>query len=239
MNSADWPQDGTMAALALSGVDTVAESQTFIDVGAHRGETLEQILSMVQISSTYIAFEPNPKSFQALVERTGRFPGHRITCLPDAVGPMDGQIEFTATRATAVSGVLQAERDLLSRVPTGDHEPINHFVVRQRSLDSLREELSLDRIAILKTDTEGYDLQVLKGASRTLAEQKIDVVMSEAFFVRYRQGQCYFWDLADFMHSKGYFFVNLFDQRNTSQGRLYTANAIWVSPGTAGKHGFL
>jgi FkbM family methyltransferase len=239
MNSAEWPSDGTVAALSLAGVETVEESQTFIDVGAHRGETLEQILSMARIASTYLAFEPNPRSFQPLVERSRHFPGHSVTCFPEAVGPTDGEVEFTATRATAVSGILQAEPELLIRVPSGDHEPIARFTVPQRSIDSLRERLSIDTIAILKTDTEGYDLQVLKGASKTLAERKVDVVMSEAFFVRYRQGQSYFWDLANFMQSNGYFFVNLFDHRNTRQGRLYTANAIWVSPQTAEKQGFL
>jgi hypothetical protein len=59
------------------------------------------------------------------------------------------------------------------------------------------------------------------------------------FFVKYRENQAYFWDLATEFANLGFLFVNLFDACNTSQARLYTANAIWVSPRLALELGYL
>jgi hypothetical protein len=88
-------------------------------------------------------------------------------------------------------------------------------------------------------DAEGYDLEVLRGAASALREQRIKVVLSEVFFVAYRQGQCYFWDIASYLAEMDYRFVNLFDTRDTSQGRLYTGNGLWVSRDVAAANGYL
>ena len=59
------------------------------------------------------------------------------------------------------------------------------------------------------------------------------------FFVKYRKNQCYFWDIASYLQKYNYSFVNLYDTRNTSQGRLYTGNGLWISNDLAQKNNFL
>jgi len=236
----DWPEAGLNAALQL--LKPLNSSMiSVIDVGAHRGETLSSLAQMWPDVFTYVGLEPNPDSFADFeaVAGTLRADARQIMCLPYAAGPQDGATRFRMTKASAVSGILPAVNGLLERVPSGDHELIREIDVEIVTIGSLIKRFAFAPLDLLKIDTEGYDLEVLHGAQALLASQAIDVVLTEAFFVPYRVGQAYFWDIASFMRDVGYHFVNLYDTRDTSQGRLYTGNALWVSARVAQANNFL
>ena len=235
----DWPEAGIRAAVEfLKSIDN--RHLSMVDVGGHRGETLAAIVKNVQQFS-YQAFEPNPVSFQALSEYADsvRTEQRKITIHNAAVGSEIGTVEFHITQATAVAGVLKPVEGLSERVPSGDHEIAQSIQCNLMTIDSLSEIDSDQSIDLLKIDTEGFDLEVMKGAEKSLRNGQFKAVLSEAFFVPYRDQQAYFWDLAAFMQSVGYHFVNLYDCRDTSQGRLYTGNALWLSPELASESGFL
>ncbi|MBU0970059.1 MAG: FkbM family methyltransferase, partial [Proteobacteria bacterium] len=165
--------------------------------------------------------------------------GRDISCLPVAAGAKDGTLRYLLTKESAVAGVLKPIDGLNERVPSGDHNITNEFEVQSLSVPSIIKKQSLEKIDILKIDTEGYDLEVLKGSLDLLKSQAIGVVMTEVFFVPYRVNQAFFWDIATFMSQQGYHFVNLYDTRDTHQGRLYTGNGLWVSPKIAKSNKFL
>ncbi len=236
----DWPEAGLSAAVQLLHPLNLSPISV-IDVGAHCGETLSSLAQIWPGALTYVGLEPNPDSFadfEAVASRL-RAEARQLTCLPYAAGPQDGSTRFRMTRASAVSGILPAVNGLLERVPSGDHELIREIDVEIATIETLVGRFGLEPLNLLKIDTEGYDLEVLHGARELLSAQTIDVVLTEAFFVPYRVGQAYFWDIASFMREVGYHFVNLYDTRNTSQGRLYTGNAVWVSARVGQANDFL
>lgn len=53
------------------------------------------------------------------------------------------------------------------------------FQVNKMTLDSFASKYGIDRIDYLKIDTEGHELQVLKGAKKLLADEKIDLIQFE------------------------------------------------------------
>lgn len=234
----NWPSEAIENAISL-----FSEKQqgrlSVIDVGAHRGETFESFYrSVPQLS--YLGFEPNPDSFHALQSLIReQADNNQILCFEKAVGPVSGRVAFRVTKASEVCGVLMPEEELRSRVPSGDHELMETIDVDQVSLDEFLREQNIEQIDILKVDAEGYDLEVLLGATDALRKNRIDVVVCEVFFVKYRQNQAYFWDIARHLEDCGYRFFNLFDTRNTGQGRLYTGNGVWVGPKMALELGFL
>lgn len=235
-----WPEDGLQCALRLRDSSSVADL-VIIDIGAHQGETLRSVLRHTSGGLTYLALEPNPESFQvleataALVDRVGL----RLECLQKAAGSTSGSATFFRTQESAVSGLLRPAVGLESRVPTGDHRVVQDFEVDVIRIDQLLQERGLDGADILKIDAEGYDLEVLKGASDSISGGRIGIVLVEGFFVSYRSGQAFFWDIATYLASHDYYFVNLFDTRETSQGRLYTGNALWVSDSVARANNYL
>jgi FkbM family methyltransferase len=235
-----WPDAALREALKL--LKTKENSKiNIVDVGAHYGETLVGIEAKINCNTNYLCLEPDKDTFAILCGVCDKSNNPRMTISPlcAAAGPVDGKVIFNQTKESAVSGILKPVKGLSERVPTGDHEIRNQLEVNQIKIDTLRKEYSFDIIDLLKIDAEGYDLEVLRGAESMLDKQAISVIVTEVFFVPYRDGQANFWDIAGYLNKKDYSFVNLFDTRDTKQGRLYTGNAIWVSGNVAKTNDFL
>ena len=64
------------------------------------------------------------------------------------------------------------------------------------SLDSFCKNEQIERIDLLKMDVQGGELGILKGANQLLAQQKIDVIYSEVFFVPMYQNQPLFGEIS-------------------------------------------
>lgn len=235
----EWPSDAIRAAVELVRRASPSAPPVVVDVGAHHGETMAHLVNSVPNEFSYFGFEPNPESFEKLTRAAMSLPNRVLaTLLPVAAGPVSGSVDFQVTQASAVSGVLTPETELMTRVPTGDHKVERKIEVDQVSIDDLCSKYELKEITILKIDAEGYDLEVLKGALQSLSGGVVDLVVCEVFFVKYREGQAFFWDIATFLTGLGFSFVDFFDSRKTHQNRLYTANSIWASPKLSAELGY-
>ena len=241
MNEIDqWPTGGLSAALGiLSSLNL--ENHLVIDVGAHEGETAYACHAARLSHMRCISIEPNPTAFAQLVHNSQKLADHNfdIEFLRSAVGNEVGTRSFVLTDQSAVAGLLEPFAGVDERVPTGDHRVVDRINVEVVSIDSLLLDRQITHVHLLKIDTEGFDLEVLRGAIDVLGNNAVSVIICEVFFVNYRNNQCFFWDIATFLHQLGYFFVNLYDTRPTAQGRLYTGNGIWVSPQVGQSLGYL
>jgi FkbM family methyltransferase len=237
----DWPSEALQFARGLTKSADSNRNTCILDVGAHRGESFRHFSGLISGDLNYFGFEPNPESFGMLTQLEEKVKDTRrsVSFFPFAVGAASESVEFRVTNSSEVSGVLVPEPELLERVPSGDHELKRIIEVDQISIDDFIQKNNLRVVDILKIDTEGYDLEVIRGARNSLRRGLIEIVICEVFFVKYRQNQAYFWDLATEFENLGFSFVNLFDARNTTQGRLYTANAIWTSPRLSVELGYL
>jgi FkbM family methyltransferase len=137
------------------------EDDLFFDIGANVG-TYTVLASGVCRATTW-AFEPDEQAGRDLarnVEINGL--GDRVTIHAVALGPSDGEVAFTLG-AGAMNRVAAAE-DRQSRV------------VIQRRLDSVAAGRGP---AMIKLDVEGYEEQVLQGATGTLAHPALKLVALE------------------------------------------------------------
>lgn len=124
----------------------------FVDVGANVGSYT--ILAGAAVRSACLAIEPVPSTFDALVENVRlNHSEPRTECVNAALGAAYGTIEFT-TDADTVNHVLA---DAEARIST--------LVVPVRTLDSV---LQGRHAALIKVDVEGYETQVMAGATNML-----------------------------------------------------------------------
>ena len=241
-----WPDDALQRSLVL-GRPYLAQNHKngvcFIDVGAHYGETFQSLqTSLTNELVNYIGLEPDPRNYleasQNIVHTNSNFSS--VQLLSKCAGAETSVVQFHQCKSDVVSGVLQSDLGLKERVPDGDHDSVQTIEVVQTTIDKIVEESMINTTTfnILKVDTEGYDLQVLLGAKQALEHQFIDIVISEFFCVRYRERQGYLWDSMQYLSSKDYLFDNFYDARNTTQGRLYTGNILFVSPRIARLNNF-
>jgi FkbM family methyltransferase len=142
-----------------------------LDVGANNGAILV-ILKALDQSAEVHCFEPFPDLtgfLEELVARN-RFDNVRVNELLVGAGSGNGNLYYTAG-STATASVLS------------DFQPTfnTRLSAKQCSVDSYMEANQIERLALLKVDVEGGELEVLKGAHRTLARLHPDILLELLF----------------------------------------------------------
>src|SRR5690606_20272087 len=121
-------------------------------------------------SQTIHSFEPVLATFERMVERTQGWPGvhhHRM-----ALGAAPGEQAIHVGESSVLSSFIE----------TDVWEPSGTEMVPVSTIDRMMEQLRIPRVHLLKVDTEGYEVEVLRGASQSLAAGSIDIIQVEAGF---------------------------------------------------------
>jgi FkbM family methyltransferase len=201
------------------------------DVGANVGQTARRYRRWFPDSRIW-SFEPFPGAMAELRAAHGGDP--RVEKRSEAVADRAGTRTFHVNR-------FNYNHSLLGAAPgSAQWARIDHvgaIEVPVTTVDAFCAEHSIPEIQILKTDTEGGDLMVLRGAAGMLAAHRIALVYTEALFVPIFEGQPGFHDLAAFLHGHGYRLFDFFDQSYAESGQLTLANALFVGPQLTARRG--
>ena len=158
--------DFSMLAAHLA---SCTERPYFVNIGAHDGITLDPLWPFVrQFKWPGVMLEPLPDVFERLVENYRPHP--QVQLINAALGPEDGyttlySVEVTDPQTLEMSLDSSFSRDILMRSAyrlPGLKSKLIERRVRTMSVESLLAEIGNRQIDILKTDTEGYDLEILK-----------------------------------------------------------------------------
>lgn len=135
--------------------------RVMVDVGAHVGNSLEPF---ARKGWKVYAFEPDPKNRKGLTALCSRFPN--VTIEPVALSDSEKEDVpfFTSNVSTGISSLLSFHTT---------HEAAN--LVRVTTLKTYCREQGISNISFLKTDTEGYDLPVLRGVAWEAAQPRVIV----------------------------------------------------------------
>lgn len=149
-----------------------SETGILFDVGANNG-AYARFLRMVCPQAQIYAFEPHPRTFARLRERT--VPDARMVLVNSAVSNETGSIKLYDFAGD--DGSTQASLDE-NAIRLFSADTVAHDVTAT-TIDAFMKERGIARIRLLKIDTEGFDLAVLQGASEALAARAIDAVQFE------------------------------------------------------------
>lgn len=148
------------------------QSPVIFDVGANAGNYAKFIVEACPSASVY-AFEPHPATFKIL--RDGNA-DPRIRAFNLGLGRIDGTADFYDYRdedgsehASLYKGVIES----IHQRPAVCHQ------VSIRRLDGVAAELGIPRIHFLKIDTEGHELDVLRGAEGLIRSGAVDIIQFE------------------------------------------------------------
>ena len=144
---------------------------TVVDAGANLGG-YSQLVLQTNPKAQVFAFEPHPKAFAQLAT----IANDRFRALNFALGAEDGSV--TIYDCAAIDGSEHATllRGVVERV-YGLANLSEHVVARTR-LDAVMDSLA-PHIHLLKIDTEGTELDVIRGCGRYLTESRIDLIQFE------------------------------------------------------------
>lgn len=137
--------------------------QIVVDVGAHRGNTVARLREAWPLSRIY-TIEPHPDNFRRLAARFDN--DARVVLQHGALGARH-------CAAYLEPGVTHTRHYIVNTPSTTAYD------VNMTTLDRFCRRHGIDRVNYLKIDTEGLDLEVLRGAKRLLAEGRIDIIQVE------------------------------------------------------------
>lgn len=219
----DLPKGLTQALSAMLGrLPQAAPGHQLhiVDAGAHKGRTA---LAMVQARSdvAVTAIEANPHLAARLRKRLSGQP--RIHIKELALGERAGRATLQVLPSTSLSSLL-APSGLARKYPERDLTPERLVEVVVQRLDDVVDA----PVDALKLDVQGFELHVLKGASRVLGQAKALVV--ELAFVQMYEGAPLAQEVIDFLDAFGFRPHGYFDERRDDDNRLLSADALFVRP---------
>ncbi len=153
-----------------------------LDVGACIGYTAQVFSQALDPDYRVYAFEPEPSNHRILNKfvKTQKL-SDLIHVIPDAVGATSGDIQIWRNPIHHADHRV-ATQTLLNHAPN----PKDLVTAHQWSLDDFCESRGiLDKIAFVKIDVQGYEVEVLKGLSRILAANRnisVAVEYAPAYF---------------------------------------------------------
>ncbi|HEV7765498.1 MAG TPA: FkbM family methyltransferase [Thermoanaerobaculia bacterium] len=188
------------------------EGMIVFDVGAHIGE-LTLLFSHCTNGPVH-AFEAGRASFERLATATDGQSNIMINHI--AVSDHENGIELRVYDDAYLAWSTQADRPLASYGI--DVTPIATERVPSITLDRYCERNGIAHIDLLKIDVEGAELQVLRGATRLLAERRIRCLTFEYGQTTFDMGNTPE-ELEALLEHHGYTIRNLVDGDPTFPGR--------------------
>lgn len=189
------------------------KSNIIFDIGANTG--IYSLLSAkVNPSAKIYAFEPNPVNSRRLKKNIGLNDCKNIFHFEAAVGDAESDIKFSVPANDEISLVSSAVGSFSESFFNIKYKEIE---VPQMTLDAFVEQENILNIDLIKIDVEYYELNVLKGAFKTLTEQS-PAILCEVFMYEVLAGdkpdsnlvgsisKTQAKDIQEFMSELGYYF---------------------------------
>jgi FkbM family methyltransferase len=188
-----------------------------LDVGANIGQTAKKLRDYYPHSTIY-CFEPVSATYESLREATGG--DGKIQCFRYAVSNKSEEKVRIHLHPDSQCHSLGVSPD-----STGVTELVESITV-----DSFRKANHIPIIDLLKSDTEGFDLDVLQGARESLCAGLVRAVYVEVCFEPSDRSHSDFFAVAQFLEQCGLSFFGLFEQSTRENPhRLFYANALFIS----------
>jgi FkbM family methyltransferase len=189
------------------------------DVGANEGQTFKWI-RYHQAAAKIYCFEPVQSVFNVLQKITAS----ARNCVVEhiALGEAQGQKRIRLFEDYSVLNSLRD--DLMNQNLKAKEETITIT-----TLDNYCEKNNIAKIDLLKIDTEGYELKVLEGASKMLANSAVSFIYCEVGFLQVNNRNTYFSVLCEYLAKRNYFFYGLYQVSDDNWAKGYSfGNALFV-----------
>jgi FkbM family methyltransferase len=174
-----------------------------LDVGANEGQFALFLRSDVGYRGKIISFEPVSQVFKILESQAEKDDNWEVICT--ALGEESGNATINVASSSVFSSLLKISSDDLFH---SFSQPTAQEQVRVCRLDSFGERFSGFRHFFLKTDTQGFDLAVLRGTQGIL--DRVDCIQIELSLVPIYEGMPGWRDVLQELEGRGFALSNVF-----------------------------
>jgi FkbM family methyltransferase len=219
------PDDATALRSHLTTLFSNLNINCVLDVGANKGQ-FARMIRRTGFDGRIISFEPVSQNFALLTEQMAgdsNWQGHQL-----ALGASDGEAEINVTQKSVFSSFFQPNQYSLGRF--GEESAIAHQeTVQVRTLgglfDSLVKEIEQPRV-FLKMDTQGFDLDVLRGASSVL--NRVCALQTELSMIPIYDGAPSYLEALAFLEASKYQFTGFYAVNRDQRLRVAEFDCVCV-----------
>ena len=191
------------------------------DVGANIGEISKEYAECFPQAQVF-CFEPVSSIFDALQRNLANIEAVQFF-----------QLAFSSAKGRAE---IQCKDSYSTLNPlTADDISYGKACVENVELDTIDEFCriqEIDKINLLKIDTEGHDFKVLRGAEEMLSTQRIDILQVEAGMNPKNDKFIPFEEFKNFLENKGYYLFGIYEQVHehyAGHSNLRRINPVFIS----------
>lgn len=208
-------------------VDAIRASGATIvlDVGANEGQFAEMVLDG-GFKGCVISFEAIEEVHRRLVERAKQRTSSWIVATCGALGAQKGSAKLNLAGNSVSSSLLPMRKEHVSALPASEY--VSSQDVRVERLDEVAQSLMPEKgMALLKIDTQGFELEVLRGATGILP--RTAAIQIEMSLVPLYDGAPNFTDAKSYVESLGFeLFSVVCGFKNRETGRLLQVDGVFL-----------
>ncbi|SVE51316.1 uncharacterized protein METZ01_LOCUS504170, partial [marine metagenome] len=205
-----------------------------VDVGARKG--FEKHWDHYRDQIKLIGFEPNKDSFEDCVQRKSNA---QTTYYPYALDRYKGDKDLYITSYLSSCSFIEFDEDVVNRFGLEDQlKVVGTERVPTIDLDTFVNENNMESIDFIKLDTEGSELDIIKGGEKTLSS--VLGLSVEVEFVKFHKGQPLFSDVDQYLRAIGFELYDLdlnrssrkvltqYASANLDIGQIFFAQALYL-----------
>jgi FkbM family methyltransferase len=164
-----------------------------------------------KIAKTYI-FEPHEESFLSLIERQKTNSTYIYNhYLMIALAEKNGKRILYKTNEATGSSLLPPHNDAICNFPQNDYfHPITEEEIEVQSLASVLEYLEVKHVDAIKLDTQGTELEILKGLGSSLSKDLLLIEIEIPVIENYKGSSTNLPEVIEYTQGLG---LDLFDMR--------------------------
>ena len=168
---------------------------TVLDIGANKGRRARRYRRLFPAATIYCV-EPIPELCQEL-QRWGEKQAGKVQVLNLALSSTAASSPFYVSRASSIWSTLLEP-------PTECATQFEEITAQVETLDQLAERIELCQDVLIKIDTEGLDLEVIRGGTKTLRQSAAVIVESSFYPTGYGEDCPTFEDILAALGELGY-----------------------------------
>ena len=191
---------------------------TIFDIGMNHGQTLNKILEVYPSPKVH-GFEASKYCFKRLNSTFFNAKDFFLNNL--AIGDKETVMQFNEYSWDACNSFLTRAYGNASIIETYD--------VTVTTVDDYCFKNNIEKIDLLKSDTEGFELKVLQGAKKMMDENKIHFVLIEMFFNLNFFEQSSVGELFTYLEANNFSLVRFYEFELTGDGVASKSDALFIN----------
>ena len=209
----------------LKDVLRASRADVVLDIGANLGQFAELVFE-VGFRGTVISFEAQPQVHRELVKRAAARAPKWVVADCCALGSASGTIEMNISANSLSSSLLPMRREHADAAPASRY--IAKQTVKLERLDAAAAGVVPPRASLLmKIDTQGYEREVLDGASGLL-DRTVAVQLELSLVPLYEQAPSLV-EMVTYLENRGFEMFGLVPVfRDQRDGRLLQVDGIFI-----------